>query len=67
MTKNELINEIKKYKAGKERNSMGCLESWYDYVFAFKETFSIEEIEEMNEVEIEHLVRLATNIQEGLY
>lgn len=67
MSKEDLIKKIKNYEISGERNSMGCMEDWYNYVFAFKETFSIEEIENMSQKEIEDLIRLATNIQEGLY
>ena len=67
MSKEDLIKKIKDYKISKERNSMGCMEDWYNYVFAFKETFSIEEIENMSQEQIDNLIRLATNIQEGLY
>lgn len=67
MSKEDLIKKIKDYKISGESNSMGCMEDWYNYVFAFKQTFSIEEIENMSQKQIEDLIRLATNIQEGLY
>jgi len=49
------------------RNSMGCLENWYDFEYAMTQTFSKEEVEKMSDTEFAHLDRLATNIQEGLY
>lgn len=49
------------------KNRMGCLESWYDAFYAIKETFTKEEVREMSKDEINDLLRLATNIQEGLY
>lgn len=49
------------------RNSMGCLESWYNFEYAMMQTFSKEEIEKMSDTEFAHLNRLVTNIQEGLY
>lgn len=69
MNKKELIEEIKKYQepSPAKRNIMGCNESWYDYVYAIKETFPLEEIERMSQNEIDDLIRLATKIQEGLY
>lgn len=67
MSKEDLIKKIKDYKISGERNSMGCMEDWYNYVWAFKQTFSIEEIENMSQKQIDDLIRLATNIQEGLY
>ena len=67
MSKEDLIKKIKDYKISGERNSMGCMEDWYNYVWAFKQTFSIEEIENMSQKQIDDLIKLATNIQEGLY
>lgn len=48
-------------------NRMGCFESWYDPYYAIKQTFTKEEIEAMDEDRINDLLRLACNIQEGLY
>ena len=67
MTINELIIGIEKYKDTKARNSMGCSENWYNFFFAMKETFTLEEIQSMTDRECELLERLATNIQDGLY
>ena len=69
MTKQDLLKEIKKCQELQpaKRNIMGCNESWYDYVFAIKETFTLEEIEKMSQIEIDNLIRLASNIQDGLY
>lgn len=65
--KEKLIEEIKNYKRTENRNRMGCSENWYSYIFAIKETFSIEEIEKMTTKEIENLIKLANNISDGLY
>jgi hypothetical protein len=46
---------------------MGCYENWYNAHYAIKETFSIDEIQNMSEKEIENLVKLADNISEALY
>lgn len=54
-------------KLDNRRNRMGCLESWYDAFYAMKETFTKEEVEAMSDNEINNLLRLASNIQEGLY
>lgn len=65
--KEKLIERIKNYEKSNARNSMGCLEDWYDEAYAMKETFTIEEIENMSETEIQNLLKLANNIQDGLY
>lgn len=70
MTEKEKILEyITSYKISDKvsRNSMGCNEDWYSPYYAIKETFSIEEVKNMSDSEIDNLVRLAENISEGLY
>ena len=67
MSKEELIKEITEYKKTDARNRMGCSEDWYSFAYAMKETFTLEEIKNMTEREIELLYKLADNIQEGLY
>lgn len=67
MSREELIKQIKEYKSSDARNSMGCSENWYSFTYAMKETFTLKEIENMTEREIQLLNKLADNIQEGLY
>ena len=67
INKEELIKEIKEYKNNNGRNIMGCSENWYDYIFAIKQTFTLNEIEKMTQKEIDNLIKLASNIQEGLF
>lgn len=67
MNKKELIDAIKSYKITNARNSMGCLEDWYDFTFAMKATFSVDEIEKMSEHDIELLHRLHESVSEGFY
>lgn len=67
MEKEQLLKDIENLKETKNKNSMGCSENWYNYVYAIKETFTIEEIQFMDELEIEHLIKLAENISDGLY
>lgn len=67
MNKEQLLKDIENLKEITSRNSMGCSENWYNYVYAIKQTFTIEEIQSMNELEIEHLIKLAENISNGLY
>ena len=67
MNKEELIKEIKKYRSKRAHNVMGCSEDWYSVAYAMKQTFTLEEIENMTESEVANLIKLADNIQEGLY
>lgn len=67
MNKASLIEVIKAFEPSKRRNSMGCSEDWYDFIYAMKQTFSIEEIENMSEHEITLLEKLHDNVSEGLY
>ena len=69
MTKEEIINNIKNTSTVETsaRNSMGCLENWYNAYCSIKMTFSMEEIENMSENELNNLVKLGNTIAEGLY
>ena len=69
MTKEEIINNIKNTSivGTSAKNSMGCSENWYNAYFSIKMTFSMEEIENMSENELNNLVKLGNNIAEGLY
>ena len=67
MTKKEIIDNIKNVNTTTARNSMGCSENWYDTYYAIKMTFSMEEIENMSENELNNLVKLGDAISEGLY
>ena len=65
--KEKLIDYINNPVTTTMRNSMGCSENWYNAYYAIKETFTIDEIKNMSEKEIENLVKLADNIGEALY
>ena len=67
MTKEEIINNIKNVGTTTARNSMGCSENWYNYFYAIKMTFTMEEIVAMSEKELNNLIKLADNIADGLY
>lgn len=69
MPKEEIINNIKNTSlvGTSARNSMGCSENWYNVYFSIKMTFSMEEIENMSENELNNLVKLGNTIAEGLY
>ena len=65
--KENLMAYINNPKTTNARNSMGCSENWYNPYYAIKETFSIDEIQSMNNKEIENLVRLADEVGMALY
>ena len=67
MVKEQLLKDIENLKETTAQNRMGCSENWYSYVYAIKNTFTIEEIQLMDDLEIEHLIKLANNISEGLW
>ena len=67
MKKDEIIKEILEAKEVGYRNLMGCNDSWYNPYYAIKQTFSIEEIEQMSDREIENLIKLAEKLEEAFY
>ena len=67
MDKASLIQAIKNYSSENHRNSMGCAEDWYIFPYAMMQTFTIEEIENMSEHEIEMLSRIHDKVADGLY
>lgn len=73
MTGKELIEEYKKpemiWNSGNKtsRNSMGCSEYWYYDIYSIYNSFTEEELLEMSEKEIDHLLKLARSIGDALY
>ena len=67
MKASEVIEGIEKYKETKNKNSMLCPENWYNFYYAMKETFTLDEIKNMTDRECSLLERLANSIQEGLF
>lgn len=65
--KEKLIEYINKPALTDARNRMGCSENWYNAYYAIKETFSIDEIQSMNDKEINNLVKLADEVGMALY
>lgn len=63
----DLLKTILDTKGGPARNSMGCSESWYNFYFAVKQTFTKEEMEKMTDHEFALLERLHEKISDGLY
>lgn len=62
-----LARVVNEFKPSNRRNSMGCSEDWYDFIYSMKETFFIDEIENMSDHEIELLERLHDKVSSGLY
>ena len=67
MTKEEILDNVKKAVPTTARNSMFCDESWYDPYFAMKEVFTEGELGAMTEQELNNLYKLADKISEALY
>lgn len=65
--KQQLLEYINNPVTTKARNSMGCSENWYNSYYAISNTFSIEEINNMSDTEIDNLVKLADEIAMALY
>jgi hypothetical protein len=65
--KTKVIAYMKQPKTTDARNSMGCSENWYSSYYAISQTFSLEEVQAMSEMEVERLVKLGDAISEGLY
>jgi len=67
MNRNEIINEIINCKPTPGRNIMGASESWYNPYYAIQQTFTEEEINNMSEEELNHLINLAEVLGEAFY
>lgn len=65
--KSKVIEYIKQPITTDARNSMGCSENWYNSYYAISQTFTLEEVQAMSEMEVEHLVKLGDTIAEYLY
>lgn len=70
MSKEEILENIKNVQSTNAMNLMGCNESWYNAYYAYyaiKKTFSMDEIEQMSEKELNDLVRLAEALGDAFY
>ena len=67
MSKEEILENIKNVQSTNAMNLMGCNESWYNAYYAIKETFSMDEIEQMSEKELNDLIRLAEALGDAFY
>ena len=65
--KSKVIEYIKQPITTDARNRMGCSENWYNPYYAISQTFTLEEVQAMSEMEVEHLVKLGDTIAEYLY
>ena len=65
--KSKVIEYIKHPITTDARNRMGCNENWYNSYYAISQTFTLEEVQAMSEMEVEHLVKLGDTIAEYLY
>ena len=65
--KSKVIEYIQQPKTTDARNRMGCSENWYNSYYAISQTFALEEVQAMSEMEVEHLVKLGDTIAEYLY
>lgn len=63
----DLLKTILDTKENPAKNSMGCSESWYNFYFAMKQTFTKEEMERMTDHEVALLKRLHEKTSDGLY
>ena len=61
LTKTLILQKVKETRADKAqaRNSMGCLENWYNPFWSIGQTFTDDELK--------NLYKLAENISDGLY
>ena len=68
-SKEELIKKIldNKNVTTNARNRMGCSEDWYNPYFAIANTFTEEELKNMELMELLHLKKLANELTRALY
>jgi hypothetical protein len=67
MPKEEILKEVSEEYPYRGTNSMGCDERYYDWRHSIHEAFSVQELSEMTEKELNNLIKLAIVISEGLY
>ena len=71
MTKEEILKNIAdcfdKEKSNKARNSMGVSESNYNPYYLTGKCFTVEELSEMSETELNDLIKLADYASDAFY
>ena len=55
------------YQSSGARNRMGCSEDWYDPYYAITKTLHWNEVDNMNDEQLESLVKVVCAVQEALY
>lgn len=65
--KQKMIEYMRNSVSTNAHNSMGCSENYYNPFYSVMDTFTEDEIMDMDDAEIGHLLKLADNIAEGLY
>jgi hypothetical protein len=67
MGREEILKNIKEVEPIKGRNSMGASESWYNEYFMISKCFKEEELQNMSEIELNNLIKLANFAAEVFY
>lgn len=71
MSKDEIIEKIKgcfnSEKDNKARNSMGVSESYYNPYYLTGKCFSIDELSNMSEAELNNLIKLSEYATDAFY
>ena len=71
MTKKEILKMISdcfdREKTNKEKNSMGVSESYYNPYYLIGTCFTKEELNEMTEEQLKHLLKLSEHASEVFY
>lgn len=67
MNKLEILQKIKDVKPTEGRNSMGAIESWYNAYYMLSKCFTEEELQNMEENQLNNLVKLADFAGEVFY
>lgn len=67
MKKEEILTNIKNIKPREGHNSMGASENWYNPYYMISECFPFEELENMQEKELQNLVKLAELASDVFY
>lgn len=67
MNKEELLKKIKEADFVRGRNSMGCMECFYNSYYTMKTVFEESELNEMSEKELNNLIKLADFLSEAFY
>ena len=56
-----------KFQSSGARNRMGCSEDWYDCYYAITQTLHPTEVDNLNDEQLDSLVKVVCAVQEALY